>query len=303
MTIENRKSKIENPVVLGTRGSELALAQTRLVQAALQSAHPDWEIKPRIIQTKGDQRLDLSLPEAGALDKGLFTKELEQALVRGEIHAAVHSLKDLPTTLPAGLELAAVLPREDVREVLVTKNPGGLSALPIGAKVGTSSPRREAQLRAVRPDLQPVAIRGNVPTRLRKLAEGGEFDAILLAAAGLKRLGLLGNFPGVHFEILEDFLPAPGQGAVAIESTTEGAGLFAKIHHPETWACVSAERELLRQLGGGCHLALGALAQVDGSELHLRAISFEGGASRSAEAKGRLTEPERVAQQVGAQLI
>jgi len=289
-------------IVLGTRGSDLALAQTRLVQSALAAAHPEWQIEQRIIQTKGDQRLDLSLPEAGALDKGLFTKELEVALLRGEIHAAVHSLKDLPTEMPPGLQLAAVLPREDVREVLISKSPGGLAGLPQGARVGTSSPRREAQLRVVRPDLVPVPIRGNVPTRLRKLAEGSEFDAILLAAAGLKRLGLLHNDDYLYFEILGEFLPAPGQGAVAIETTPEHAEKFAAIHHAETWACVSAERELLRQLGGGCHLALGALAQAEGTELTLRAIWFEGTVSRTAQASGHLTEPERVAQLVVAQL-
>lgn len=289
-------------IVIGTRGSDLALAQTQLVQSALRTAHPGWQIQQQIIQTKGDQRLDLSLPEAGALDKGLFTKELEVALLQGEIHAAVHSLKDLPTELPAGLQLAAVLPREDVREVLVSKTRGGLAALPQGARVGTSSPRREAQLRAVRPDLISRPIRGNVPTRLRKLAEGTDFDAILLAAAGLKRLGLLQNGSGLYFEILGEFLPAPGQGAVAIETTPEHAGKFAAIHHAETWACVSAERELLRQLGGGCHLALGALAEVEGTELTLRAVWFAGSVRRTAQASGLLTEPERVAQLVVAQL-
>ena len=300
MTIDNRQSTIENTLVLGTRGSDLALAQTRLVHAALRQAHPDWSIEQRIIHTQGDRRLDLSLREAGALDKGLFTRELEEALLRGEIQAAIHSLKDLPTELPPGLRIAAVLPREDVREVLVSNAPGGLAGLPDGARVGTSSPRREAQLRAVRPDVKPVAIRGNVPTRLRKLAAGTDFDAILLAAAGLRRLGLLGNFPGLHFEILADFLPAPGQGAVAVETTAENAARFAGIHHADTWTGVSAERELLRLLGGGCHLALGARAEIRDGEILLRAILFGKGGARTAQ--GQAADPLQAAQLVVAQL-
>lgn len=290
-------------IILGTRGSDLARAQTQLVQEALLAADPRTIVESRIIQTKGDQRLDLSLPEAGKLDKGLFTKELEEALLRGEVHGAVHSLKDLPTESVQGLQLAAVLPRADVREVLVSRTPEGLAGLPPNARVGTSSPRREAQLRTVRPDAIPLPIRGNVPTRLRKLAEGTEFDAILLAAAGLKRLGLLQNTGDLHFEILEEFLPAPGQGAIAVETTFRNAPLFAAIHDSATWTCVTAERELLRQLGGGCHLALGALAQIEGDEIFLQAILFGGSGARVASARSSSSDPLRVAQLVAAQLI
>lgn len=265
-------------LTLGTRGSDLALAQTRLVAAQLEAAHPALEVKTEIIKTTGDKRLDVRLSAPGTLEKGLFTKELEEALLAGTIDAAVHSLKDLPTELPPGLALGAILERADPADVLVSRSPGGLDALAAGATVATSSPRRQAQLLHLRPDLVVVEIRGNVPTRLRKLSEDPALDGLLLAKAGLDRLGADILPAGLHACVIGAMLPAPGQGAIALECR-EGdvavTDLLQSIHHEETALCVHAERDLLRKLGGGCSLPLGVLGTWENGAVHLQIFWLE----------------------------
>ena len=262
-------------IIFGTRGSDLARAQTKIVASQLQAAHPGLVVETVIIKTTGDQRLDVSLSAPGALEKGLFAKELEEALLAGTIDAAVHSLKDLPTEQPAGLTLAAILERADPADMLVAKKAGGLDGLPIGAKVATSSPRRREQLLHLRSDLVVVDIRGNVPTRLRKLAEDSQLDGLLLAKAGLDRLGHQVIPTGLHASVMAEILPAPGQGAIAVESRANDAriiDLLRGLHHEDTARCVTAERNLLKELGGGCSLPLGALATVENGEVRIRSF-------------------------------
>lgn len=293
---------------LATRGSDLALAQTREVARLLREVHPGLEVAEVIIRTTGDKDTESDLSQAA--ETGLFTKELEAALLHGRADAAVHSLKDLPTVLPAGLELAAVLPRADCSDVLVSMTQGGLGALPCGARVGTGSPRRRAMLLAGRADVLAVPIRGNVPTRLIKLARG-ECDATILAAAGLARLGhptqgtlqIEGEI--LRLSKLEEFLPAPGQGAIAIEVRSADAATREKIsvlNDNAAHAATRAEREVLRACGGGCHMALGARAQMIGDELHLEAMLFDevSGAVRHASGHGK--DPEQLGREVAAKL-
>lgn len=265
-------------LVLGTRGSDLALVQTRDVAARLRRAHPGLGIEEKVIRTTGDRRLDVSLSAPGSLDKGLFTKELEEALLGGTVHAAVHSLKDLPTEQPPGLLLGAVLERADLSDALASKHAGGWKGLPPGAAVATSSLRRKNQLLLLRPDLRIVEIRGNVPTRLRKVFENPALDALVVASAALVRLGD-GVVPGgLLVTTIEEMLPAPGQGAVAVEcreNDGETLEVLAAIHHEPTARCVRAERELLHGLGGGCHLPLGARAVIENGEIRLLAGLFE----------------------------
>ncbi len=297
---------------LATRGSDLALAQTRGVARLLREAHPGLEVHEEIFRTAGDINLEADLATAGALDKGLFTKELERALLDGRADAAVHSLKDLPVDLPDGLALGAILPRADTADVLVGTAPGGLDGLAPGAKVGTGSPRRRAMLLAARPDLAAAPIRGNVPTRLAKLA-AGEFDAIILAAAGLARLGhpsrgvLLLDGREFHVCGLDGFLPAPGQGAIAVEMRSDDAhtaGLIRPLHDAATADAVRAERAVLAALGGGCHMALGACANVEGDTLKLEAVVFDatGLPPKYAASTGRRDEPESLGRAVAAKL-
>lgn len=299
-------------VRLATRGSDLALAQTREVARRLRAAWPDLGVQEEIIRTTGDKNLDAELAKVGAGDKGLFTKELEEALLAGRADAAVHSLKDLPTTLPAGLILGAILPRADSADVLVAAAPGGLPGLAAGAKVGTGSPRRQSLLHAERPDVAAVPIRGNVPTRLAKLARGN-YDAIIVAAAGLARLGwktrgaIEVEGKTLLVSLLENFLPAPGQGAIAVEVRDNDAGtseLFSPMHDVPTAAAVRAERAVLSGLGGGCHMALGVRARLDGTELHLEAVVFArpGDPPKRAVLTGEVGDPEALGRAVAAKL-
>jgi len=265
-------------MILGTRGSDLALVQTRNVAARLQQAHPDLTLEEKIIKTTGDRRLDVSLSAPGSLEKGLFTKELEEALLGGTIHAAVHSLKDLPTEQPPGLVLGAILERADLSDALASKHPGGWRGLPEGATVATSSLRRKNQMRLLRPDLRFEEIRGNVPTRLRKVLENPALDALIVARAAVVRLGDQVVPAGLEMTIIEEMLPAPGQGAVAVECREEDSETrqaLASIHHEPTALCVHAERKLLHSLGGGCHLPLGAKASIEDGKLRLLAGLFE----------------------------
>jgi hydroxymethylbilane synthase len=271
------------PLRLGTRGSPLALTQARMTIAALRAAH-GWddsavEIVP--IKTSGDRIQDRALAEVGG--KALWTKELDRALIDGEIDFAVHSMKDVETIRPAEIVIAAMLPRADVRDRLIGAE--SLAALPQGARVGTSSPRRSAQVRRARPDSAIVLFRGNVDTRLAKLA-GGEAEATLLAGAGLDRLG---RSEIGHPIALEDMLPAPAQGAVGIETLASRAdirALLGAIDDAATNACVSAERALLAALGADCRSPVAALAVRSGAGLHLRAeiLTEDGSECRAGEA-------------------
>lgn len=254
-------------LIFATRPSPLARAQTAHVIRLLQAAWPGLECQERLITTKGDRLVNEPLPEIGG--KGWFTSELEAALLSGEIHAAVHSLKDLPVEEMPGLTIAAVPARDSAFDVLVSANGQALSALPQAARVGTSSPRRAAQLLACRPDLTIAPLRGNVDTRLRKL-RSGEWDAIILAAAGLTRLGLQAQI--TETLSLDVMLPAPGQGALAVQCRAEDIktiGLLAAIHDPLTFASVTAERTFLAALGGGCTLPVGAFAQKNNGQIIL----------------------------------
>lgn len=332
-------STASRPIFIATRGSALALAQANLVLAQCQAAVPDQVFEIKIIKTTGDNLQSASLA-SGDLAKGLFTKEIEEALLQDEANLAVHSLKDLPTELPAGLKLGAVTQRADVRDVLVYRDleylvnhvdhtqptqqkrrgykPAlTLRALPCGATVATSSTRRSAQALEQRPDLKIVPIRGNVGTRLKKVAGQSELDATILAAAGLERLhfritpaGQLegeGVPPGLAATILSvsEMLPCVGQAAIAIEIRANDPRLetiCAKLNHAETLACVTAERAFLSAMGGGCQLPVAAYAQVLGGELVMCAVSFLGGQPRRSEAREKVEHPRQLGERLAASL-
>ncbi len=337
----------ERPIRLATRGSPLALAQAELVTAACRVAFPRLRFELKIIKTTGDKLQTAALARPGeGVPKGLFTKELEAALLRGQADLAVHSLKDLPTELPAGLALGAVLKRADPRDVLVYRSEAlarqqhvvagaretdwepssaprrgfppqlRLRDLPAGAVIATSSTRRREQILAQRPDLRVVEIRGNVGTRLQKVADRAEYDATVLAAAGLERLGIrlaedgaltcpvldaasISAPPAVPEGLLgvrlslEELLPCVGQAAIGIEIRAGDERLqtiCTRLNHYETFQCVTAERAFLRALGGGCQSPVAACAQVLDGRLWLRAVSFRGGPARRAEIRGDLRE-------------
>ncbi len=247
-------------VTLGTRASALARAQTEIVAARLATARPALECTTRVISTAGDRTQDSGEPLPSIGGKGLFTAELERALRDGAIDIAVHSLKDLPTEDAPGVAIGAVTAREDVRDCLVARTAGSLAALPAGAVVGTSSLRRSAQLAALRPDLEIRSIRGNVDTRIRKVSDG-EYDAAVLAAAGIRRLAL--DDVVTEWLSAETMLPAPGQGALAIQCRADDEAvlaLLAALDDPAARAETTAERAFLRTLGGGCAAPVAALA-------------------------------------------
>lgn len=255
---------------LGTRGSNLALHQAEEVASRLAGAHQNLHMEICVIRTVGDKVLDVALSRIG--DKGLFTREIELALLEGEIDLAVHSLKDLPSELPPGLALVAVLPRVNPADVLLSRGEKCLDELPAGAVIGSSSLRRCAQLKAYRPDLDVVDIRGNVETRIRKMEEQG-LDAIILAYAGLSRLGLEASITQVL--PAEIMLPAAGQGAIAVEireNDSHTRELLQAIKSETTETEIIAERAFLRELEGGCQVPIACLARVDGSELLLQGL-------------------------------
>ena len=253
---------------IGTRGSRLALAQSRWVQAALRQHHPGLIVELVTITTTGDRFVDAPLSTLGG--KGVFVKEIEEALTAERIDCAVHSMKDVPTELAPGLVIAAIPPREDPRDTLISRSGSTLQDLPRGARVGTSSLRRMALVRAQRGDLDVVALRGNVDTRLRKL-DAGELDAVILAAAGLRRLGIAR--PDLALLEPAEFLPAIGQGALAIESRDDATrALLVVLDDNETRIAVSAERAFLARVGGSCRTPLAAHASLSAGRLALSAL-------------------------------
>jgi hydroxymethylbilane synthase len=299
MSAESRK------IVLGTRGSELARSQTRLVEEAIRDAHPDVTIETKVVATRGDKGRVVD-PRAGR--KGLFTAEIERALIARDVDIAVHSAKDLPSETSPSAEIAAVLPRASINDVLVSKRPGGLSSLPRGAIVATGSVRRRHQLLWKRADLHIVDLRGNVATRLRKLAEN-EWDAVVLARAGLERLGLFHagteiSFEGQRFflEILpcEIFLPAGGQGIIVLQVRSDDQStktIVDPVNDRGTLLCLQAEREFLRRLQGDCNCPVGVLANIEDGKMKMRAQVFLQGAVApdQGEVEGEPDERERLA--------
>lgn len=259
---------MERKFTIGSRGSQLALWQTGFTKTALEKHFPQAIFEVQIIKTKGDAVLDTALSKIG--DKGLFTKELETALLGGEVDLAVHSLKDLPTAQPEGLKIGAVSKRETPNDVFISKNYDSIEDLPEGARVATGSLRRRSQLLAFRPDLEIVEIRGNVPTRIEKF-HASDLDGMILAFAGVHRLGLDAHIKQViPTEIL---LPAVGQGVMAVEireTDAEIAAMLNAINDPETKACITAERAFLRRLEGGCQVPIGALAVLENNEIFLQ---------------------------------
>lgn len=288
---------------IATRKSQLALWQTEHVAARLREAHPGLQVALVPLSTRGDEILDRSLAAIGG--KGLFLKELELAMQRGEADCAVHSLKDVPMELEPGFALAAILARGDPADAFVSNHYADLAALPAGACVGTSSLRRQAQLRASRPDLQLRDLRGNVNTRLAKL-DAGEFDAIVLACAGLQRLGF-----GERIRARLDapaWLPAPAQGAIAIECRNDDPrilGLCAALDDTDTRICVEAERAMNRALHGSCHVPVAALARREGSQLLLQGLvgAVADGRSVRAEGGGDAEAPEALGLRVADALL
>lgn len=291
-------------VKIGTRGSPLALAQAHETRDRLvaTSGRPASDFEIVVIRTSGDRILDRPLSEVGG--KGLFTKEIEEALLDRSIDLAVHSSKDMPTVLPAGLVLAAFLPREDVRDAFLSPRARSLADLPAGARVGTSSLRRRAMVKRLRPDLEVVEFRGNVQTRLKKLADGVA-DATLLAFAGLKRLGRADL--ATSLLATEEFLPAVGQGAICIETRADDAAtgaLVAAIHHAETAVALTLERAFLAELDGSCRTPIAGLARVEGDRVHFDGLILrpDGSEAHASSVSGACAEAAAIGRAAGADL-
>jgi hydroxymethylbilane synthase len=289
---------------IGSRGSPLALIQARAVQSGLAAAAglDARRIEIVAIRTTGDAVQDRPLAEAGG--KGLFTKEIEQALIAGKIDLAVHSSKDIPTLLPAGLLLAGFLPREDPRDAFISRKAKTLRELGPGAVVGTASPRREALVKRLRPDLKVVTLRGNVETRLAKL-DAGEVDATILAVAGLKRLGLLAEATAILDP--DEFLPAVGQGAIGIETRADDANtraLVAKVDDPDTAIALAAERAFLAVLDGSCRTPIGGHAEVSGGKIRFRGVIVKSDGSEAFEVarEGRREAAAEIGADAGREL-
>jgi hydroxymethylbilane synthase len=292
------------PLRIGTRGSPLALVQARSVRARLAEALcvDAEEIELVVIRTSGDKIQDRPLAEAGG--KGLFTKEIEEALHEGDIDLAVHSAKDMPTVLPAGLILAACLEREDPRDVFISHVAGSLAALPQGARLGTASLRRQAIAKRARRDIEVMPLRGNVETRLRKLAEG-EVDATILALAGLKRLGLANQATVIMSA--DEFLPAVGQGAIGIEARENDArvaSLLAQINHADTFSAVACERAFLEVLDGSCKTPIAGHATLDGGAVQFRGLIArpDGDAAHDIAGTGRREDAVEIGREAGRAL-
>jgi hydroxymethylbilane synthase len=319
---------MSRPIIIATRGSALALAQSNMITAQCRAEFPGLQFELKIIKTTGDKLQKASMAKVeGGLPKGLFTKELEVAVLKGHADMAIHSLKDLPTDLPEGLVLAATPKREDVRDVLVYRATGGklrgfkpqakLSDFPKGATIATSSTRRKAQLLAVRPDLHIVEIRGNVPTRMQKVVDEAELDATVLAFAGITRLNfkitskgkLLGD--GVPDGLLatlldvETMLPCVGQAAIGIEIRVDDpciAQICEKLNHPQTFQCVTAERAFLRSMGGGCQSPVAAYARIAAGKIHINAVSFHHTPARRTKGTSAATGATALGEKIAAKL-
>ena len=290
-------------LVIASRESALAMWQAEHIRDRLRALYPQTEVSILGMTTQGDQILDVTLSKIGG--KGLFVKELETALEDGRADLAVHSLKDVPMHMPEGFVLAAIGEREDPHDAFVSNKHENLAALPPGSVVGTSSLRRESQLRARFPHLKIEPLRGNVQTRLRKLDEG-QYAAIILAAAGLKRLRLGARIRNIISS--EDSLPAVGQGALGIECRTDRADVIAllqPLHHPDTAACVLAERAMSRVLAGSCQVPLGGFAEVQNGKLRMRGFvaSPDGKRMVRAEMTGEIADPEALGKQVADALL
>ncbi|ABK43258.1 hydroxymethylbilane synthase [Magnetococcus marinus MC-1] len=290
-------------VRIGTRGSALAVWQAEWVKSQLQAHHPGIIVELELIKTKGDKILDVPLAKVGG--KGLFVKELEEAMLDGRVDLAVHSMKDVPAEFPDGLMLGPILKREDPRDALLSIHYQSLAELPQGALIGSSSLRRQSQIKAKRPDLRLDWLRGNVGTRIQKLVEG-QFDAIILAAAGVKRLGLTEHV--VQYLEPEEMLPAVGQGAVGIEHRVDDARiatLLAPLYHKETHSCVTAERAFLAKLEGGCQVPIAGYATLHEDTLTLRGLvaEVEGGRVVQAQCQGPRADAYRMGQQLATQLL
>lgn len=291
-------------IIIGSRGSKLALYQSNLVKNLLEQAEPGLTCEVRIIHTKGDKILDVALSKIG--DKGLFTKELERALLDGEVDLCVHSTKDMPTALPEGLAIMGMPKRANAQDAIISGTPGlTVDSLPQGARVATGSLRRVAQLLRRRPDIEACEIRGNVDSRVKRVLDG-EFDAGILAAAGVERLGLQdavsGNIP------TDVLVPAAGQGAIAIEARqndAEIAALLEKITDRDTLRVVTAERFVLGALEGGCQVPMGIHAEIDGDVMDLCAFvaSLDGAKYVEARAKGDASDPKGLGQVVVDDLV
>jgi hydroxymethylbilane synthase len=295
---------IDVPLRIGTRGSPLALAQAHEVRARLMAAHdlPEDAFRIEVIKTTGDAIQDRALSEAGG--KGLFTKEIEEALLARTIDIAVHSMKDMPTALPGGLVITALLEREDVRDAFISPRHASIAALPSGAVVGTSSLRRRAQLLYARPDLAVVEFRGNVQTRMRKLADGVA-EATFLACAGLRRLGMTDAMRAVIEP--EEMLPAVAQGAIGVEAREDDAGvrnLVASINDADTERRLAAERAFLAGLDGSCRTPIGGLAVLEGGTLRLRGeiVRPDGSERHATERHGNPGEAEALGADAAAEL-
>ncbi len=293
----------ENILRIATRRSPLAMWQAEHVAAALRQAHPGLQVKLVGMSTQGDKILDTPLAKIGG--KGLFVKELEQGILNGRADIAVHSMKDVPVALPEGLHLPVIMRREDPRDAFVSGVSTSLDALPEGARVGTSSLRRQCQLAHRRPDLKITALRGNVNTRLGKL-DAGEFDAVILAAAGLKRLGFQRRITA--YLTPEQSLPAIGQGAIGIECRVDDDrvnGLIKSLHHRGTAACVHAERAMNHRLMGGCQVPVAGYAVLEGDALSLRGLVGEPDGTRilRGEELGSASQAEALGKRLAVGLL
>ncbi len=293
----------ESAVRIATRKSPLAMWQAEHVASILRDTHQGLQVEIIGMSTQGDKILDTPLAKIGG--KGLFVKELEQRMLDHSADIAVHSMKDVPVELPDALHLAVIMQREDPRDAFVSNSVELLSALPEGAKVGTSSLRRQCQLADRRPDLEIIPLRGNVNTRLRKLDEG-EYDAIILASAGLIRLGMGERIRG--FIDTDDSLPAIGQGAIGIECRSDDArinDLLAPLHHVDTADCVTAERAMNQRLEGGCQVPIGGHAVLDGDDLYLRGLvgTVDGSAIIRADARGPRGDAAALGRGVAEELL
>jgi hydroxymethylbilane synthase len=302
MAVRGAETMLPSRIVIATRESALAMWQARHIQARLAALYPSTEIAILGMTTEGDRRLGVSLAAIGG--KGLFIKELEDALARGDADIAVHSVKDVPADLPAGYVLAAITERADARDAFVSNRYRALGALPPGSRVGTSSLRRESQIRARYPGLTIGALRGNVPTRLRKL-DAGEYDAIVLAAAGLMRLGLADRI--TEYLSPEVSLPSVGQGALGIECRADRADLvqwLAPLNDRNTALCVRAERALSLRLAGSCNVPLGAYGEITGDRMRLRGYvgTPDGTRTISLHVDGAATDAEGLGNRLASDL-